>query len=85
MVHKFYASKRRRHQKGTVISTVFALVISGLRYLWRLRPAVLQHSTPGGGFDAVMPGILVMALLGSTGGLISSTSSVAVLSASMSS
>ena len=57
MVHKFYAIESKESiRKGTVISTVWALVVGGAAYLFgAFGYAVLGGELPAGGFDAVIP------------------------------
>ena len=87
MVHKFYAIKSDDAiKKGTVISTVFALVIAASAYfVGAFGRLFYNNQLPEGGYDAVMPGILDMAFSGSTDGLIVfNIILLLVLSASMS-
>jgi len=64
MVQKFYAIKSENDiQKGTIISTVFAIIVAGGCYFLggfgRLFSDVLGNdATPIGGFDAVIPTML---------------------------
>ncbi len=83
MVHKFYAIKDNDAvKKGTVISTVFALVVAGGSYLMggfdRLYNTVAEGETPV--FDNMVPNMLEQALPELLIGLVV----VLVLSASMS-
>ena len=57
MVHKFYAIESPKAiKKGTIISTVWALIVGGSAYLFGAfgYPA-LGGQLPAGGFDAVIP------------------------------
>ena len=66
MVQKFYAIKNEKDiVKGTVISTVFALIVAGGCYflggfgrLFSDKLAVGESGTPAGGFDAIIPTML---------------------------
>lgn len=83
MVHKFYAIKNNDAiKKGTVISTLFALVVAGGSYLMggfdRLYNTVAENETPV--YDSMVPAMLEKALPDLLIGLIV----VLVLSASMS-
>ncbi len=83
MVHKFYAIKDNDAvKKGTVISTIFALVVAGGSYLMggfdRLYFTVAEGETPV--YDAIVPAMLESALPEILIGLVV----VLVLSASMS-
>lgn len=83
MVHKFYAIKDNDAiKKGTIISTIFALVVAGGSYLMggfdRLYNTVAEGETPV--FDSMVPTMLEKALPDLLIGLVV----VLVLSASMS-
>lgn len=88
MVHKFYAVKDKKSiKRGTVISTVFALVVAGGSYflgsLGHLFVTQEQITPSGGGklmFDQIMPKLLQTALPEILIGIVI----VLVLSASMS-
>lgn len=60
MIHKFYTVKNEKSIKtGTVISTVFALVIAGGSYfMGGFGRLFVQGETPAGGFDSVVPTML---------------------------
>ena len=64
MVGKFYAIKSEKDvHKGTVISTVFALIIgAGAYFVGSLSRLVLNNQLPEGGVDAVIPNTLLTAL-----------------------
>lgn len=57
MVHKFYAIESTQAiKKGTVISTIWALIVGGAAYLFgAFGYSVLGGELPAGGFDAVIP------------------------------
>ncbi len=86
MVQKFYAIKSENDiNKGTVISTVFALVVAGGCYFLggfgRLFSGKLNlvNGTPSGGYDSIIP-----TMLGGLDTIIIAVVLVLVLSASMS-
>ncbi|MEF9894790.1 MAG: sodium:solute symporter [Clostridia bacterium] len=82
MVHKFYAIKDEKAIKtGTVISTIFALVVAGGSY-FNGAFGRLYVADPGsvGGFDGIVPAMLA----GQLGDFLMSIVVVLVLSASMS-
>ncbi|GHU88804.1 sodium:solute symporter [Clostridia bacterium] len=60
MVHKFYAIKDERAIKnGTVISTVFAVIVAGGCYfLGGFGRAFNDNTLPAGGFDEVIPTVI---------------------------
>ena len=90
MVQKFYAIKDEGAiKKGTIISTLFALVVAGGCYflggfgrLFASEIGVAPNGNPAGGFDAVVPKMLETAI--SPDGLLMALVVVLVLSASMS-
>lgn len=84
MVHKFYAIKDDKAiVKGTVISTVFALIVAGGCYFLggfgRLFVAPTDAGTPVGGYDLIVP-----TMLSGVGDLLIGVVIILVLSASMS-
>ncbi len=87
MVHKFYAVRDEHAiRRGTVISSVFALIIGCGAYLvGTLGQLVLQGKLPSGGYDAVVPTMLIAAFgQGLVGNILLSVILLLVLSASMS-
>jgi len=87
MVHKFYAIKDNDAiKKAMVISTVFALIISGCAYFTgTFGRLFLNNTLPTKGFDSIMPQILVMAMgKGVLGVILLNVIVLLVLSASMS-
>lgn len=60
MVHKFYAIESTQAiRKGTVISTIWALVVGGAAYLFgAFGYSVLNGQMPAGGVDAIIPTIM---------------------------
>lgn len=63
MVHKFYAIKDKRAiGRGTVISTVFAIVVGGIAYFIGGFGRLFLSAMPEKGADAIMPEVLVVAL-----------------------
>ncbi len=60
MIHKFYAIESKQAiKKGTVISTIWALVVGGAAYLFgAFGYSLLDGQLPAGGFDAVIPTIM---------------------------
>lgn len=60
MIHKFYTVKNEKSIKtGTVISTVFALIIAGGSYfMGGFGRLFVSGDTPAGGFDSVVPTML---------------------------
>ena len=82
MVHKFYAIKDEKAIKtGTVVSTLFALVVSGGSYFnGAFGRLYVESPAAAGGYDGIVP-----AMLGSSmGDFLMSVVVVLVLSASMS-
>jgi len=85
MVQKFYAIKSEKHiAKGTIISTVFAIIVAGGCYFLggfgRISGvAVDALGAPVDGFDSIIP-----AMLGNLGDVLIGVVIVLVLSASMS-
>ena len=87
MVHKYYAVKDERSiSKAMIISTIFALLISASAYfVGSFGRLYLNNTLPEGGYDAVMPSVLVQALSGGAATqIIFNVILVLVLSASMS-
>ncbi len=87
MVHKFYAvrdDKAIRH--GMIISTVFALIIGVCAYLvGSMGRLMLGNTLPEGGFDAVIPNMLMSAFSSSfLGSILLAVILLLLLSASMS-
>ena len=85
MVHKFYSiSDEKAIRKGTIISTLFAVVVAGGSYFMggfgRLYVTATEAGTPEAGFDGVVPAMLSGTLSDLMIGIIV----VLVLSASMS-
>jgi len=82
-VHKFYAVKDKSAiKRATVISTVFAAIIGiGAYFVGTFGKIVLNGQMPSGGFDYIIPELLVKTMPAAILGLIG----VLVLSASMSS
>ncbi len=85
MVHKFYSiSDEKAIRKGTIISTLFAVVVAGGSYFMggfgRLYVTATETGTPESGFDGVVPAMLSGTLSDLMIGIIV----VLVLSASMS-
>ena len=60
MVHKFYAIESKEAIKqGTVISTVWSLIVGGAAYLFgSFGFSVLKGEMPAGGVDAIIPTIM---------------------------
>ncbi len=63
MVQKFYAIKSEKSiSKGTIISTIFAIVVAGGCYFLggfaQISGVAVDGGTPVGGFDAVIPAML---------------------------
>ncbi|MBR2500127.1 MAG: sodium:solute symporter [Clostridia bacterium] len=84
MVQKFYAIKSEKNiAKGTIISTIFAVVVAGGCYFLggfaRISGVAVEAGQPVGGFDAVIP-----AMLSGMGDALIGIVIVLVLSASMS-
>ena len=87
MVHKYYAVKDERSiSKAMIISTIFALLISASAYfVGSFGRLYLNNTLPEGGYDAIMPSVLVQALSGGAPTqVIFNVILVLVLSASMS-
>ena len=87
MIGKFYAIKDTASiKRGTVISTVFCIVIGCGAYLvGSTSRLVLGGTLPAGGIDAVIPAVLMEVLGGTTLGIILlSVIMILLLSASMS-
>ncbi len=87
MVHKFYAIRDESSiRKATIISTVFALVIGcGAYFVGTFGRVFLDNQLPAGGYDAVVPTLLMKAF--STGlwqNILLAVILLLVLSASMS-
>ena len=82
MVHKFYAIESvQAIRKGTVISTVWALVVGGAAYLFgAFGFSVLGGEMPAGGVDAIIPTMMTQMMPAAMLGLIV----VMLLAASMS-
>jgi len=82
MVHKFYAIKDQKAiRRGTVISTLFALLVGGAAYfVGTYGRLFLGNEVPEAGFDAIMPEMMTTALPPVLLGLIL----VLILAASMS-
>lgn len=82
MVHKFYAIRDKKAiTKGTVISTLFALLVGGVAYfVGTYGRLFLGNEVPEAGFDAIMPEMLTASLPPILLGLIL----VLILAASMS-
>ncbi len=87
MVHKFYAIKDKHAvRRATVVSTLFALVIGGgAYYVGSMGRIVLNNTLPVGGYDEVMP-VMLLQTFGSTllGSILLSVILLLLLSASMS-
>ncbi len=84
MVQKFYAIKSEKNiAKGTIISTVFAIIVAGGCYFLggfgRISGVAVEGGVPIGGFDAVIP-----AMLSNLPNVLIGVVIVLVLSASMS-
>jgi len=84
MVQKFYAIKSEKAiAKGTIISTVFAIIVAGGCYFLggfgRISGVAVEAGAPVGGFDAVIPAMLL-----NMGDILVGVVIVLVLSASMS-
>lgn len=64
MVNKYYAIKDERSIKtATVVSTLFALIIGcGAYFVGSLSRLILHNQLPAGGYDAVIPTMLLTAL-----------------------
>jgi SSS family solute:Na+ symporter/sodium/proline symporter len=64
MVHKFYAIKDNKAiKRGTVISTLFALVVGGIAYFsGTFGRLFLNNTMPEGGVNAIMPEVMTAAL-----------------------
>jgi len=63
MVQKFYAIKSEKNiAKGTIISTIFAVIVAGGCYFLggfgRISGVAVEGGSPVGGFDAVIPAML---------------------------
>lgn len=63
MVQKFYAIKSEKNiAKGTIISTIFAVIVAGGCYFLggfgRISGVAVEGGMPVGGFDAVIPAML---------------------------
>lgn len=60
MVHKFYAIESKQAiRKGTVISTIWSLVVGGAAYLFgSFSFSILNGEMPAGGVDAIIPTIM---------------------------
>jgi SSS family solute:Na+ symporter/sodium/proline symporter len=87
MVNKFYAIKDEASiRRGTVVSTVFALIISvGAYYGGSLGRLILGNQLPKAGYDSVVPTMLINAFGGNLGGnILLSLILLLLLSASMS-
>jgi len=88
MVHKYYAIKDEEAiKKGTIISTAFALIIGcGAYFIGSFGRVVLNNQLPeAGGYDAVVPSMLIEAFGGSiVSNILLSLILLLVLSASMS-
>ena len=81
MVHKFYAIKDNQAiRRGTVISTLFALLVGGAAYFIGTFGRLFLTEVPEAGMDAVMPEMMTAALPPLLLGLIL----VLILAASMS-
>ncbi len=84
MVQKFYAIKSEKHiAKGTIISTVFAIIVAGGCYFLggfgRISGVSVEAGNPVGGYDAIIP-----VMLSNMGDILIGIVIVLVLSASMS-
>ena len=84
MVQKFYAIKSEKNiSKGTIISTVFAIIVAGGCYFLggfgRISGVAVEGGNPVGGFDTIIP-----QMLGGLGDVLIGIVIVLVLSASMS-
>jgi Na+/pantothenate symporter len=87
MIGKFYAIKDTGAiKRGTVISTVFCLVIGcGAYLIGTTSRLILGGQLPEGGIDSVIPAVLLKVLGGTTGGVILlALIMILLLSASMS-
>lgn len=87
MVSKYYAIKDDNSIKtATVVSTVFALIIgAGAYFIGSLSRLILNNNLPSGGYDSVIPDVLMKSLGGSLGTIIIlSVVLLLLLSASMS-
>ena len=64
MVHKFYAIKDNKAiKRGTVISTLFALLVGGVAYFsGTFGRLFLNNTMPEGGVNAIMPEVMTAAL-----------------------
>ena len=82
MVHKFYAIRDKKAiNRGTVISTLFALLVGGAAYFVGMFGRLfLNNEVPEAGMDAIMPEIMTASLPAVLLGLIL----VLILAASMS-
>ena len=62
MVHKFYAIESREAiTKGTVISTIWALIVGGAAYLFgAFGFSILGGQMPAGGVDSIIPTMMTM-------------------------
>ncbi len=87
MVHKFYAVKDDHAiKRATVVSTLFALVIGcGAYFVGSMGRLILGNKLPEGGYDSVVPELLIKAFGESLPGqILISVILLLVLSASMS-
>ena len=87
MVGKFYAIKDKQAiKRGTIISTIFCLVIGcGAYLIGSTSRLILGGTLPEGGIDAVIPAVLMKVLSGGTLGIILlALIMILLLSASMS-
>ena len=87
MVGKFYAIKDKQAiKRGTIISTIFCLVIGcGAYLIGSTSRLILGGTLPKGGIDAVIPAVLMKVLSGGTLGIILlALIMILLLSASMS-
>ncbi len=63
MIQKFYAIKSEKNiAKGTIISTIFAVIVAGGCYFLggfgRISGVLVEGGNPVGGFDAIIPAML---------------------------
>ncbi len=86
MITKYYSIKDAKSVKqATVISTLFCAVIGCGAYLvGSMSRLVLDNTLPEGGYDAVIPQVLVRALNGPAGTVLLAVILILLLSASMS-
>ncbi len=63
MIHKFYGiSDKKAIKKGTIVSTVFALIISGGSYFVGGLSRFFFDKEPSGGYDTIIPQMLTKTL-----------------------